>query len=104
MRALFSSSSLSSLSAPSRSALLGLRPWEFEFFLGRPLADVPVPVPVEKAAVDNEVDVPKMGFCTKLAVPVWPRRCEAELEPDAVVDAPEVTETDDKELCRVIVC
>jgi len=52
--------------------------------------------------VESEVEGTKV-FVNELFA-VWPRRFEAALEPDAVLDTPEVAETEDDELCRVIVC
>lgn len=83
-----SSSSFSSLRAPSLSATLAFLACALEFPLGRPT----IPVFDGKAPIpDGANDVTEDGT-------------EAELEPEAVVDVPEAADIDEAELCRVRVC
>lgn len=61
------------------------------------------PALAAKAAMVIEVEAGKL-FGNKLVLPFWLSRFEAALEPEAVLDAPEVAENDEEELCRVMVC
>jgi hypothetical protein len=72
-----------------------------EFPLG--LSVIDDPEPDDKAAV--EVEGTKLFVDELMPVfVVWPRRFDAALEPEVVLDTPEVADTEDDELCRVIVC
>jgi hypothetical protein len=91
----FSSSSLSSESAPSRSAVLGFRACALEAPLG--LLPGPEFNPFGAKEAGGNVDAVGKGASPPGGM------VEAELEPDALLEIPEITDTEDDEPCRASV-